>query len=174
MPENYVEEVVDEWLRIQGYITMRNVPFWRPRGQYRKQAAWGDVDIVAVKGDEVLLIECKEFLGTKKISDLTKELVLHFKEAEDVFLGRVKNPYGVPAPDISGKRIKRLLIAAAPKNVDSYKQALEPYQIEVIHFRSILSNLISHLKKHIKPWQIVGKYGPMARLLIALIQYGVI
>ena len=131
------------------------------------------MDIVAVKGDEALLIECKEFLG-EKISDLTKKLVLHFKEAEDIFLGRVKNPRGVPAPDLSGKRIKRLLIAAGPKNLDSYRQALEPHQIEVVHFSDILNNLISHLKKHIKPWQKVGKYGPMARLLIALIQYGII
>jgi len=122
--DNYVEDLVEEWLRFKGYVTCRDVPIWKPKGEHRKQSQWGDIDVLGIRDDEVLVVECKEFLGTKKIKEWPEEFSRDFDEAEAVLTGRVKNPHGVPCPDLSGKRIKRLLVTAVPENLESYKRGL--------------------------------------------------
>ncbi|RLG05642.1 MAG: hypothetical protein DRN61_00020 [Thaumarchaeota archaeon] len=172
---NYVEELVEAWLKFNGYITCRNVPFWKPESKGRRQPQWGDIDVLGIKDDEAILVECKEFLGTKRIEEWPIELSQEFKEAEEVLKGKVKNPYGVPCPNLSKKKIKRLLVAVSPKNLKSYKDALEPQGIEVKSFKKVLNEILEYLYKHmdIKPGR-AGKYGKhygLIRFLITLIYY---
>jgi hypothetical protein len=95
------------------------------------------VDIIAVKDEEAILVECKEFLGVKGVKEISRRISQEFEEAEDVFVRRiVKNPIPIPSPDLSSKRkVKRLLIAASPENLSSYRQALTQSDIEVKHLK---------------------------------------
>ncbi len=171
--DNYVEDLVEEWLRFKGYVTCRDVPIWKPKGEHRKQSQWGDIDVLGIKDDEALVVECKEFLGDRKIEEWAEELPREFDEAEAVLTGRVKNPHGVPCPNLSGKRIKRLLVAAVPENIESYKRRLSPLGIEAKSLKEVLSEIIEYLGEHTERDKY-GKYRGLIRFLIALMRYGFI
>jgi len=172
---NYVEELVEEWLRFQGYVTCRDVPFWKPRGKRRKQGQWGDIDVLGIKDDEAVIVECKEFLGTKRIEEWPEELSQEFAEAKAVLTRKVKNPYGVPCPGLSKKRIKLLLVATLPINLESYRRSLSPEGVEVKSFKEILSEVLEYLKEHaeIKSGKY-GKHSGLVRFLITLMRYNMI
>ncbi|MHA1605377.1 MAG: hypothetical protein ACTSWF_12080 [Candidatus Freyarchaeota archaeon] len=171
--DNYVEDLVEEWLRFKGYVTCRDVPIWKPKGEHRKQSQWGDIDVLGIRDDEALVVECKEFLGTKKVKEWPEELSREFNEIEAVLTGRVKNPYGVPCPDLSGKRIKRLLVAAAPENIESYKKHLSPLGIETKSLKEVLKETLNYLSEHSRGTNY-GKYRGLIRFLITLMRYGFI
>jgi Holliday junction resolvase-like predicted endonuclease len=171
--ENYVEELVEQWLNFDGYFTWRDVPFWRPKRGEKKQGQWGDVDIIAVKDEEAILVECKEFLGVKGVKEISRRISQEFEEAEDVFVRRiVKNPIPIPSPDLSSKRkVKRLLVAASPENLSSYRQALTQSDIEVKHLKEILDDIIKNYLKTALKKGTYGKHKGLIRFLITLMRY---
>jgi len=59
---SWVEHVVEEYYKMKGYMISRRVKYKTPKPN-GKMSNWKDIDILAVNEDEVLVVECKSFLG---------------------------------------------------------------------------------------------------------------
>lgn len=175
MAKNYIEAVVEQWLRLDGYITWANIPYWRPPSLTKRQGQWSDIDVLGLKPNEAVLVECEAFLGTRSIQKVEEETVDHFQTALEVLKGQVPNPMGVPCPTLRGLKddqVRLLLVAETPLALNSYKEALRPKGVEVKLLKEVLAEILSHLRKHIKNWSRIGKHEDfLMRLLISLVLY---
>jgi len=172
--ENYVEEIVEEWLKFKGYITIRDVPIWKKANEKRKQGQWGDIDVIGIKKGEVVIVECKEFLGTKTIKKWAEETPEDFTEAINVLTNKVDNK-GIPIPEINkDDKIIKYLIAAQPMNIESYKERLLPYNIEVKHFKEVINEILTHLISIGVLEGPYGKHSKYVRFFVTLMKYGLL
>ncbi len=172
MAKNYLEAFAEQWLRLQGYVTWCNVWYWRPVDEHVKQAQWSDIDVIGFKSNEAILVACESFLGVHTIKKVSEKIPDDFQKAMKVFTRKIKNPSGVPCPDLSNvNNLRFLVIAEAPFKLDAYKQALAIKGIEVKSFKEILDDVIDFLKHTVALDKIGRHEDHMIRLLIALINY---
>ena len=85
MPFGYVEELALRYFEKDGYITMSNVQFQLDKEKAgKKVAGWSDIDLIAIKPEEIAIVQCKSFLGTKKAELIAKEIIDWFFNAVDL------------------------------------------------------------------------------------------
>ena len=66
MPTSYVDEIVARFYLLKGYFISQGVWFMLGKKKGNKQGNWTDIDILAINHEELLIIQCKSFLGTGK------------------------------------------------------------------------------------------------------------
>jgi len=59
MTKNWVEDLVAEFYRLQGYFVATNLDLPMPKTEYRKVRGHSDIDVLAIKNNEVKHIECQ-------------------------------------------------------------------------------------------------------------------
>jgi len=170
---NHIEILTAKWLNYQGYITQNRIPFWLPREKTGKQPQWSDIDVLAIKNDEVKFVECKAFLGVAPKERVVKKIEEHFKIASEYIVDIY--------PWLKNKRKTFLVVAEAPKNLQSYKTLLGD-NIELKHFKEVIEGVLKHLRTKLPPDKYKGAIGygikeeeeNMCRLLLTLLSYGFI
>jgi len=157
----YVEELAVRYFQKKGYIVQSNIWFQLKKERTKKKVAgWSDIDMLALSKDEVLVIQCKAFLGTKKSETITTELIDWFENAEDY----LKNdPHWKQWLD--GRTLKRCLVIDHPVNKTAKR--LKDKGVQIVRYDSLLTELVRML---ISDEIRKGKEDdPIIRLLCALI-----
>jgi len=167
---NHIEILTAKWLNYQGYITQNRIPFWLPKEKTgKKQSQWSDMDILAIKGDEAKFVECKAFLGVEPKERVVEKIREHFK---------IGSQYIVDIyPWLKNKKKTFLVVAEAPRNLQSYETLLED-NIELKCFKEVIEGVLKHLRTKLPPDKYKGAIGygikeeeNMCRLLLTLLSY---
>ncbi len=169
MSRNYVEELVSEYYKIHGYFVMNN--YWFPFTSERKRIvkgkkqkftaqSWTDIDIVAINSKELLLIQTKAIINTKKVA----ENIIKFFRRVDAFLAK-----GLALDQKSEikwwkkkRTIKRIVIYET--GIPSYNRIVENAGIKTIDFKEILEDIIKYISKK----KGVKEGNPIMRLITYL------
>ena len=168
---NHIEVLTGKWLNYEGYFTQNRVPFWLPKEKTgKRQSQWSDMDILAVKENEVKIVECKAFLGVAP-----KEIVIKkIKERFEIGSEQMIKSY----PWLKNKNKSFLVVAEAPRNLESYRTLLRDDGIRLKSFKDIIEGVLSHLRKKLPPDKYKGMIGygikeeeNMCRLLLSLLSY---
>jgi len=170
---NHIEILTTKWFDYQGYLTQRRIPFWLPKERTgKRQSQWSDMDILAIKQDEVKFVECKAFLGVAPKEMVAKRIEEHFEIGSE----QIIKSY----PWLKNKKKVFLLIAEAPRNLESYKILLGN-NIQVKHFEEVIEDVLRHLRTKLPPDKYKGAIGygikeeeNMCRLLLSLLSFGFI
>lgn len=171
---NCIEILTAKWLEYQGYLTQSRIPFWLPKEKTgKRQSQWSDMDILAINEDEVKFIECKAFLGVASGEIVTKRIKERFEIGSEQMIKKY--------PWLKNKNKSFLVVAEAPKNLESYRTLLSDEGIHLKHFKDIIEGILSHLREKLPPDKYKGAIGygikeeeNMCRLLLSLLSYGFI
>jgi len=158
----YVEELAVRYFQKKGYIVQSNIWFQLKKERTKKKVAgWSDIDMLALSSSEVLVVQCKAFLGTKKSETITTELIDWFENAKDY----LKNdPHWKQWLD--GRTLKRCLVI--DHAVNKTAKQLKKKKIQIFRYDSMLRELVTMLRN---PKIRKGKEDdPIIRLLCALIE----
>ncbi len=161
MSLGYVEELAVRYFRKKGYLVHTNIWFQLKKERTKKKVAgWSDIDMLALSKNDALIVQCKSFLGTKKSESIVKELIAWFKNAEDYL--ETDSHW---KQWIERRTLKRCLVVDI--SVKKTETGLKNENVEVVHYTSLLTDLIDMLKtSEIRK----GKEDdPIIRLLCALI-----
>lgn len=170
---NYIEILTAKWLDYEGYLTQNRIPFWLPMERTgKRQSQWSDMDILAIKQDEVKFVECKAFLGVAPKEMVAKRIKEHFEIGSE----QIIKSY----PWLKNKNKSFLVVAEAPRNLQSYKTPLAD-NIELRHFKEVIEEVLGHLRSKLPPdkykWAIgygIKEEENMCRLLLSLLSFGFI
>jgi hypothetical protein len=140
MSLGYVEELALRYFRKKGYLVHTNIWFQLKKERTRKKVAgWSDIDMLALTPEEVILVQCKSFLGQKKSESIANELIAWFENAEDY----LNNDASWKAW-INGRNIKRCLVVDS--SVKKTEKRLKEKDIQVMYYSHVLSELIRMLR----------------------------
>lgn len=140
MSLGYVEELALRYFEKKGYVTASNIRFQLDKRKTRKKVAgWSDIDLLAVNPDEIVIIQCKSFLGTGPADKIAKSLIAWFGSALE-FLKKDSDW----SKWFNGRKVKKLLIV--DWSVKKTENILKDDGIEIMYYDDMLKNLISILK----------------------------
>ncbi|MHA1713433.1 MAG: hypothetical protein ACTSW4_05280 [Candidatus Ranarchaeia archaeon] len=161
---SYVEDIVSEFYRLQGYLITRDRAYKpdTPR-QGKKQTGWKDIDVLAYNEDEVLIIECKSFTGDRSSDKMVDSLLKSFEDAQQ----EVKT-----IPLLQEKPIRRLLVVDYP--ILKTNDRLKEQGVEIHLLKDIMTDFIRKLEGRIKDNRLGREHHPTTRLILFLLQNGFI
>jgi len=145
MPISYVDEVVAKYLIKKGFLIRQGIWFQLEKEKTGKKVpGWTDIDILAIKPNEpLLIIQCKSFAGTGKSDIVAEQIKTWFFYAES-FLKR--SEYRNWA-----KEVRKIFVV--DYSIKSLEDKLKEGGIEIWHYKDILAELLEILKKEIKTRQ---------------------
>lgn len=142
------EAVVEVFYQTQGYITSAGKWFWVWKDG-KKQRGYQDIDVLAVNGDEVVIVSVTSNLDDKvntkggiANTEMLERLKEHFKRV-CLYLKNVPEYKWM----VCGKRRIRNVVAynhAFKRNLELVKQSMANASIEVISAEEILKSLREH------------------------------
>jgi hypothetical protein len=169
---NWVEDIVSHLYKLKGYMVIENEDLPMPITKYRRVRGHSDIDVIAIKDNELLHIECQSWWGPAK-NDEEKELQRlkdRFEYAPDLIFKKygfldqsrfnVKNIFVT-----SGKPIK----SRGGGPWDRLQEFCNENNIKLVEINSIIMELIAELRKKYPRPEKVGKEEGIARFLIHLI-----
>ena len=142
---------------------MQDIPFFKSANP---PGGWSDLDILAHNGKETIIAECKtDIVGGlkgKNHDDQAKILEQHFHDA--ILIMNEKYPF-LP------KKIRKVLVyeygtQGKPKISPNFDEKCVEHNIETIHIKRIISELVDVLEKHSREWH------PVTRTLLCLKEAG--
>jgi hypothetical protein len=159
------ETLISQWLRMKGYIVQTPVNFRRMRGEVVKGRFWSDIDIVGTREEEVVIIECQEWL-TASMKKTIESLETKFTNAKQFLL-----KIGVSR----GKRVS-LKFATMHFNpafsimIDALGKKMGN-NVEYVWFDNVIKDMIRSMSPYLDRLH-VGKFDePIAWLLSRLIVF---
>lgn len=149
----------------EGYIVQTPVNYRRMRGEVVRGRFWSDIDVVGSREEEVVIVECQEWI-TEKMENAIKKLTRKFTDAEQ-FLREI----GISR----GKKVS-LKFATLQRN-PTFKALIEDLgkklgkDIEHVWFGDVIEDMIKLMSPYLD-WERVGKFDePIAWLLSKLIVF---
>jgi hypothetical protein len=138
-----IEEITKAYFETKGYLVAGDVSFFLPREKVgKKVSGWSDIDILGYKKDELVIVECKEFLGTATAEKEAEKILKHFKNVED-FLRKGDAYHESPYKELITDKIKiRKIVVVNYPNPPRAVELLKSKNIEVIEMKTILEELI--------------------------------
>lgn len=147
----------------KGYLVVSNIRFQLKKERTGKSVAgWSDIDLIALGLNEVIVVQCKSFLGTEKSEKIAKKIADWFKHVMD-FLKHDN----IWKNWLKGRTLRKCLVVDA--TVMKTESVLEKKGIEIIHYEGMLTELLQILKSGMAR---KGKDDAIIRLLCAMIDKG--
>ena len=145
MPISYVDEVVARYLTKKGYLIRQGIWFQLEKEKTgKKVSGWTDIDILAIKPNEpLLIIQCKSFAGTGKSDIVAEQIKTWFFHAESFLKTSEFQNWA--------KEVRKIFVV--DYSVKILEDKLEKDGIEIWHYKDILAELLEILKKEIKTRQ---------------------
>lgn len=163
MTISYVEDITSEFYRLKGYFISKDIPYQIPKKvSGKKVSGWKDIDVLAINDKEVLIIECKAFLGYEKSDKVTQDLLQRFKYAEKA----VKNNIQLA----KNKRIRKILVVDS--SIKKVENELKKKGITVHSLEDIMKEFLDILRKRLKTGRVGKEQHPITRTLIFLLECG--
>jgi hypothetical protein len=169
---NWVEETVSHLYKAKRYMVIVNEDLPMRKTEYRKIRGHSDIDVIAIKDNELLHIECQSWWGPKK-ADESKQLQLlkeKFGHASHILFEKYRflDKSKLSKKDVfvtSGKPLK----SRGSGPWDRLQQFCNENNIELVEINSIIRQLIAELSGNYPRPEKVGKEEGIARFLIHLI-----
>jgi Holliday junction resolvase-like predicted endonuclease len=154
------EAFVSQWLSMKGYLVQNPVNY-RPIGR----KSWSDIDIVGTKGNEVVIVECKEWISGSKQKTI-REIEQKFSDAKEfldsVGLTKDKTVSFIFAQIDKDSAFEKLLMTSSKRIGKSIKYA---------DFVEMTDDFYKGIRPYITDTHI-GKFGePISWLFSRLIYY---
>lgn len=161
MSLGYVEELAERYFSKKGYIVIPNIRFQLDKQKTAKKVAgWSDIDMLALNPKEILIVQCKSFLGTKKSEEISSEILKWYEYAEHYI-----NNEPCWKQWLDGRETKWILIV--DWSVKKAEDILKKKRVDVILYDDILIELLSRLSS--KDWRKGKEDDSIIRLLCAMI-----
>jgi len=185
MTKNWVEELVAERYRLDDYIVITNLDLPMPKTERRRVSGHSDIDVLAIKNNEIIHVECQTWWGPEKKNE--KRELNRLKERFDVSskvlferYGFLKNVFQTPPPTIT----KVFVTSGRPKKIQEdesegswrrLKDFCEENGIQLKEINDIVKEFIEKIREKYPKPNIIGKEESyVTRLLIHLIHNGFI
>jgi len=172
---NWVEDIVAHSYRARGFMVIQNEDLVMPRTPKRRIRGHSDIDILAIKGSEIVHIECQSWWGPAKDNEERE-----FQRLKDRFENAPKvifDKYNFLDP--KKFRLSRVFVTSGKPKKGSgdgpwnrLTQFCEKHDIKLLEIDTVISDLASQLKKKYPKSDRVGKEPPLARFLLHLIHSG--
>ena len=167
---SWVEDLVSEYYKLKGYLVIENEDIVLPKKSNRIVQAHSDIDILAIKENEIIHAECVLFWGPSKKDEPKWKAKLkdNLQKAEE----KIKQNLG------NQIKIKNVLVVGYKPNnpkEDGPWRRLEVFcseeDIILIDLNDVIKKLIHNLKKkYPKSKGKVGKHNKLISFLIYLLQ----
>ena len=172
---NWVEDVVSHLYKLRGYMVIEDEPLQLPKTENIKIRGHSDIDVLAIKDDEIVHIECQSWWGPSLAEEKKhfERLTRRFDHAPDYIFKKYsfldKNKF----------KIKNILVTSGkPKKGtgngpwDRLEYFCNKNCIELLEIDHIIKELISELKLKYPKRDLVGKEEGIARFLLYMIHNG--
>lgn len=170
---NWVEDIVAHWYRLQDYMVLQNEDLLMPKTADRSIRGHSDIDVLAIKGDELVHVECQSWWGPGPGADEKKQfdrLVARF-QCTPTFIFR-KYPFLYR----KGLHMRNVFVAGGkPENStgngpwDRLESFCRKRRVELKTVDEAIEGLSSELRKSFPSSYVVGKQEGVAGLLSHLI-----
>ncbi len=133
----YMVELVYRFFMCNGYGVRVAVPIpYTKRVHGVEKKFYQFVDVVAMRGGEVVIVECRDFRKVKKISDSLDRLAKLFELAEK---------HVVETLGMSNTRIRKILVVEDRdlRRIEPYIRRLTSCGIELVPLSTVLRELIT-------------------------------
>jgi len=155
MAENFIEDLMYEYYKMQGYFVMQN--YWfdfcsirkrKQRGKLQeyKAKSWSDIDILAINDSELNVIQVKAIINDKK----TSEDILEYFDRVKEYLGKniaLDNKSSI-AWWTKNRKI-RYIVVYEYYSPPSYIEILKEKGIEVIEFKDKYKDIKDYIDNKI-------------------------
>jgi len=169
---NWVEDIVSHLYKLRGYMVVENEDLQMPQTKTRRVRSHSDIDVIAIKGDELIHIECQSWWGPSRANE-AKDF-RRLKERFDYAPEAIFSKYSfLDGRSITVKNI--FVTSGKPKRSrgngpwDRLERFCNENGIELVEINEVIEDIISELRKKYPRAQIVGKEVGIARFLIHLI-----
>ena len=165
MSKGYVEELALRYYQKKGYLVTQNIPFQLKKSETgKKVSGWTDIDLLAINQKEMLIIQCKSFLGTTKAEESSKALINWF-EITKKFLSKDDQWKAW----VDKRIVKRVLVidCRTPKT----EKLLQDEGVDIVRYSEIVKELFRELAdetKYVKEDDII------LRFMSALVYSGIV
>lgn len=169
---NWVENIVSHLYKLKGYLVIENEDLPMPKTLTRKIRGHSDIDVIAIKDNELIHIECQTWWGPSKENEPKEfqRLLDRFNFAPNeifqkyTFLNSTKFQI-----------IKKFVTSGKPKKSrngpwDRLEAFCNSNNIELIEIDCVIRDLINILRIKYPSPDKIGKEQGIARFLLHLIQ----
>jgi hypothetical protein len=172
MRSNWIEELVSHLYRTKGYVVISNEDLPMPLTAYRRVRGHSDIDVIAIKDNELLHVECQSSWCPEK-KDENKQLRRLKDRFEHASHSVFKNYSFLDQSKLSIKNI--FVTGGKPSKSrgngpwDRLQGFCNKNNIELVETNSIITELIAELRKKYPKPERVGREEGITRFLIHLI-----
>ena len=169
---NWVEDIVSDLYRLQGYLVLENEDLQMPKTEHRAIRGHSDIDVVAFRDGELVHVECQSWWGPA-LADEEKQfrrLRARFEHAPEVIFERY------PFLDRDKFQPRNVFVTSGrPKKSsghgpwDRLQAFCDQNRIELVEINQVIRELISALREKYPSQQVVGREEGIARFLLHLI-----
>lgn len=140
MALGYVEELVLRYFDKKDYLVFPNIRFQLKKERTgKKVAGWSDIDLIALSPKELIIVQCKSFLGTKKAVKIANELKDWFDNAVDFLQEDTNWRYW-----LKGRTIKKYLVVDF--SIKRTESILQQKGVRIFYYEELLKELLKILK----------------------------
>ena len=174
---NWLEDIVAQLYKLKGYIVLQNEDLPMPIKDYRTVRGYSDIDVLAIKGNKVLHIECQSWWSPspKEEEKVFRKLKDRFNQAETVIFEKYtflnKNKFKVTNIFVVGGKPNR------PRKGglwDRLEQFGRKNGIQLVDVNTIIKEVIEILKQRYPRKERIGREEGVIRFLLHLIHNGFI
>lgn len=149
---SWIEEIVARRYQKLGFFVIMDYKFFVPREiSGKKVGGWSDIDVLAYNGEELHVVQCKQFLGMKKAENVARDILRWFEIAVNHIEGDAK----IRELARHSRIVKRVVIQFPhPKRA---VEMLRSHGVEVVLLREVIKELIDLAKKEIEGYRKEGR-----------------
>jgi hypothetical protein len=172
MALNWLEDIVSHLYRLKGYLVVENEDLQMPQTESRRVRGHSDIDVMAIRGGELVHIECQSWWGPARAEEekAFERLRDRFEHAPEVVFDRY------PFLDRQAFTAKRVFVTSGkPKRGRGngpwarLETFCEENEIELVEVNEVIEELISELRGKYPRAAEIGREVGIARFLLHLI-----
>jgi len=172
---NWVEDIVARLYGLKGYMVIQNEDLVMPKTPSRSIRGHSDIDIIAIKDDAIVHVECQSWWGPALADEKKQFERLHdrFENAPYVIFKKYRF--------LKCRRPSRVFVTSGkPKKStghgpwDRLADFCSERDIELVEINTIIRELVLVLRERYPCPQRIGKEPTLSRFLLHLIHAGFI
>jgi len=179
MAKNWIEELVSEFYKLDDYIVITDLDLPMPKTEYRRIKGHSDIDVLAIKNNEIIHTECKSWWGTEKKNE--EEELRGLKDRFDVAGNLLFQKYDFLKNifQTQPKITKIFVTSGKPQKMPRDKNKSPWYRLEtfcekekiqLLEINTVIKELIKKIKrKYPTPSRVGKEESNITRFLIQLI-----